>query len=76
MVTFPFSITFKVLITVSLPNNINRSCNCPALSSGSIAISEFKIIAPVSILSSMKKVVTPVLVSPLIMAQLIGAAPR
>src|SRR5690606_30122474 len=38
--------------------------------------SAWRMMFPVSILSSMKKVVAPVRVSPLIMAQLIGAAPR
>jgi hypothetical protein len=40
------------------------------------SVSELKIMAPVSILSSIKVVVTPVLVSPFMIAQLIGAAPR
>src|SRR5690554_6590577 len=41
-----------------------------------MATSCLAIIAPVSIFSSIKNVVTPVLVSPLIIAQFIGAAPR
>ena len=75
VVTFPCAIHSNVSITTSLPMDCNLSCNFPAFSSGWMGVVLFNIMAPVSILSSIKKVVTPVSFSPFINAQLIGAAP-
>ena len=64
-----------VLKVSSAPSSINRSCNPPAVSFSPIEILSLSMTLPVSISFSMKNVVTPVSFSPLITAQLIGAAP-
>ncbi|MNE42829.1 hypothetical protein D3C80_1369780 [compost metagenome] len=68
--------SFKVSTTNLPPSMIIRSCSSPADSFSPIGIRTCLITFPVSISSSIKKVLNPVSVSPLIMVQLIGAAPR
>ena len=58
------------------PSSINLSCRVPAVSVGSTRHSERRMMPPVSMRLSIMKVVTPEMFSPLITAQLIGAAPR
>ena len=53
----------------------NFSYRLPKLSSSWILISDLLIISPVSTPSLIKKLVSPVFFNPLIIAQLIGAAP-
>ena len=65
-----------VSVTNLAPIFINLSCTMPTLSVSRIGNRSCRIIFPVSISCFRKKVVTPVSRSPLITAQLIGAAPR
>ncbi|MNY15370.1 hypothetical protein D3C86_1485790 [compost metagenome] len=55
---------------------MSLSCRSPAVSSSAILTFSEKITLPVSISCFRKKVVTPLSFSPLMMAWLIGAAPR
>ena len=61
---------------MSAPKNISLSCIVPALSSEVIGKVRCMMMRPVSMAWERKNVVTPGIVSPLIMAQFIGAAPR
>ena len=72
----PDSICSTVLSTRSAPSIMRRSWTMPALSSGAMVIFSCMMMLPVSISCWRKKVVMPVSVSPLMTAQLIGAAPR
>ena len=72
---FPEIMASTVSTTISAPNVISLSCIVPTLSSGSIGILRCCMISPVSISCLRKNVVIPVSVSPLIIAQLRGAAP-
>ena len=63
-------------MTRRVPIAIKRSCTDPTFSFGPIAIRSCRIMLPVSISCFSMKVVAPVSVSPLMTAQLIGAAPR
>ena len=65
-----------VSATTSAPRVIRRSCTSPAVSVSEMGTGTRRITRPVSMLWSRKNVVTPVSVSPLITAQLMGAAPR
>ena len=65
-----------VSMTRLVPSAISLSCRVPAVSVGSTRHSDLRMIPPVSILLSIMNVVTPVIFSPFITAQFIGAAPR
>ncbi len=65
-----------VCTTSSAPIGISLSCTSPAVSVGEILHSCLRMMPPVSMSLSIMNVVTPVIFSPLITAQLIGAAPR
>ena len=75
-----FTVSARMASTVSVtrrpPSIINLSCTIPTLSVSAIGTRTCWITSPVSISCFRKKVVMPVSVSPLITAQLIGAAPR
>jgi hypothetical protein len=73
--TVPCSIIFTVSKTASEPVADSLSASSPAVSSPPIVIFFCRMILPVSTFSSRKKVVTPVSLSPLMIAQLMGAAP-
>ena len=70
-----FSIASTVSTTSLEPIAANLSCKAPALSVGSISTLCCKSISPVSISCFSRNVVTPVRVSPSIIARFIGAAP-
>ena len=74
--TFFCTMPSTVSITSAEPSSMSLSCRSPAVSVGSTRHSERRIMPPVSIFLSIMKVVTPVMFSPLITAQLMGAAPR
>ena len=74
--TLPASKRSTVSVTSPAPIVIKASCTTPTLSVSAIGRCFWRIIFPVSISCVRKNVVTPVSVSPLITAQLIGAAPR
>ena len=65
-----------VSTTSPAPTSIRRSCTSPAVSSGPMRTSWRRMMPPVSMSLSIMKVVTPVMRSPLITAQFMGAAPR
>ena len=75
-----FTVSFKIASTVSStslpPRIISLSCTTSTLSVSAMGTRTCWITFPVSISCCRKKVVIPVSVSPLITAQLIGAAPR
>jgi len=73
---FPCSIKSTVSSRTSAPIWHIRSCSSPAVSCSPMTIFSCMIHSPVSTFSSMKKVVSPVSRSPLMTAQLMGAAPR
>ena len=58
------------------PISASRTESSPAVSSGPIGVASVRSMSPVSIPGSIWKVVIPVSVSPRMMAQAIGAAPR
>ena len=65
-----------VSITMLAPSIIRRSCTVSTLSVRPMSIVRCWMMSPVSISCLRKNVVTPVVVSPFITAQLMGAAPR
>ena len=72
----PVSINRTVSRTTLAPNRESLSCKLPASSSGPMGVRACRMIFPVSTVFSRKNVVTPVSVSPFMIAQLMGAAPR
>ena len=72
----PFSIASIVFTQSFAPTSERRSKRLPPVSSSRSTTSSFKMISPVSIPSSIRCVVTPVTLSPLITAHWIGDAPR
>src|SRR5260370_39495470 len=66
----------KVSSMSGAPASAMLSVSSGAVSSGAMSISSCMRMSPVSIPASMRMEVTPVCVSPLAMAQLMGAAPR
>ena len=74
--TFFWMIPSTVCTTRSAPSAIRRSCTSPAVSVSEMRHSWRRMIPPVSMSLSIMKVVTPVIFSPLMTAQLMGAAPR
>jgi hypothetical protein len=62
--------------TSGAPSSASRSCNSPAVSSSPIVNSVWPSTAPASIRWARRITELPVVVSPLRIAQLIGAAPR
>ena len=60
----------------SAPICASRSLSSPAVSRSPMGVSRRRSMSPVSIPLSVNIVVTPVVVSPIMTAQLIGALPR
>ena len=75
-VAVPSRMASTVSVTTRPPKRIRRSCTVPASSVSAMGTRSWRMTSPVSISCFRKKVVTPVSVSPLMTAQLMGAAPR
>ena len=72
----PSAMAFTTLPSSSAPMTARRSWSCSTFSFKSMGVAAWAMMSPASSASAMCMMVTPVSLSPLSMAQLMGAAPR